>query len=277
MDLVTVTSMKEHQQMILQAESLDKFVKPCTHWVVINDIDPDLEFWSKNLSKYYTNHTLKLITFNDHEHFSTYVHQGGYYSQQVFKLLISKYITGKYLIIDTKSFFVEETNLEDYEDQIGNGQIHDYAKDYRQNVLPSTIKMYARALNTLIDYKHLDCFCPFVVDTEILRSVNNLDELLNWFINLNSKHICEYLLYSTIFQKNKKIVKQKLKNRISSNYIWPGELFSSFSNEDFKKHRLLGLHYEWLRTCSDDELELANKYIKNIGFTNILSRPKDAR
>ena len=65
MDLVTVVCNRDYQQMLLQAESIQKFLAPCKHWVIVNDEEPDVLFWQENLSKYYTNHELIVIPYTD--------------------------------------------------------------------------------------------------------------------------------------------------------------------------------------------------------------------
>jgi hypothetical protein len=41
-NLVTVTCNRDFQFMLLQAESIQKFLEPCHHWIVINEYE-DLE------------------------------------------------------------------------------------------------------------------------------------------------------------------------------------------------------------------------------------------
>ena len=45
MYLATVTCNRDFQQMLLQAESIQKFVEPCKHVIIINEDKFDYNFW----------------------------------------------------------------------------------------------------------------------------------------------------------------------------------------------------------------------------------------
>ena len=103
MDLVTVTCDLDFNQMLLQAESISKFLKPCTHWVVINDQHIDKEKWESALTPYYHNHTLKLFTPN----WNSIPSDFGWAKQQAYKFVVSKYVNDDYLLLDSKNFFIK--------------------------------------------------------------------------------------------------------------------------------------------------------------------------
>lgn len=284
MDLVTVTCFEDFTQTLIQAESIQKFVEPCTHWIVVNEIRPELKYWKSSLAPYYTNHKLKLVSFSTHKYFSEYMRSGGYYSQQVFKLLVSKFIKSKYLVIDAKHIFKTPLNLNDYEDQRGNGTILDYSKVDAPNLNSLTIETYANKLGVPFSTRQLNCLCPFVIDAELLKQVDDLDDLLVWFSNIannlvpgnvsNQIHVNEYLLYSTIFQKYRSLEEQSLNKRIKSIHIWENELFSTIDSQQFDEFPLIGFHRRWVNTCPDNELKLANDWLNRFNFKNKLTRTK---
>ena len=61
MYLATVTCNRDFQQMLLQAESIQRFLNPCKHVIIINESYPDLDFWNRWLKPYYTNHELVIM------------------------------------------------------------------------------------------------------------------------------------------------------------------------------------------------------------------------
>ena len=108
MDLVTVTCNRDFQHMLLQAESIQKFLEPCTHWIVINEYeDLDVDRWHNALSKFYTNHKYNILTPTD---FGISMPPfNGWLTQQYFKLAISTFTNQDYIIMDTKVFFIKPT------------------------------------------------------------------------------------------------------------------------------------------------------------------------
>ena len=62
--LVTVTCNKERHMMVLQAESIQKFLAPCKHWVIVNEFNVNVDAWKELLTPYYTNHELEIEVLN---------------------------------------------------------------------------------------------------------------------------------------------------------------------------------------------------------------------
>jgi len=118
MKFLTVTCNRDQSQLILQAESIDKFVEdPIEHYIIINEDDPDILSWYKKLKQYYTKHRLILLPrFNyDYSIVQKYsdnvLDNYGWYMQQLQKLLFAYYIQDDYLILDSKDFFLKETHV----------------------------------------------------------------------------------------------------------------------------------------------------------------------
>lgn len=284
MDLVTVTCLKEQAQMVLQAESIQKFVEPCTHWVVINEPTlHDLGYWHSLLDQYYTKHTLKLISFHDEPFHEMYHRAGGYYSQQVFKLIIAKYIKEKYIVLDTKNIFIKPTNTADYKDCLGGpgGYIdyHAYNLTFQplSNINDCTIKTYCKKLKTPTSYVHLNCFAPFIMDARAIHSVKDLDGLMQWFSVIPIKynfprkapiHMCEYLLFSALANKFNYTAAEP--NPLRSSYLWQDSKFSKETIDELTTDNLIGFHYNWIKHSTDDELRFANEWLASLGFKNTL-------
>jgi len=107
MHLVTVTCNKDLNDMLLQAESIRKFLEPCTHWVIVNDYSIDKKQWIESLQPYYTKHKLKILFPN---YWATTL--DGYAKQNLYKLLISNLLDDDYIILDSKNFFIKKCNTE---------------------------------------------------------------------------------------------------------------------------------------------------------------------
>ncbi len=207
MDLVTVTCIRDINAMIKQAESIQKFVKPCTHWVILNDEHVDKELWNNVLTPFYTNHNLKLVVpkwkqwdFNFLTRlFHVPYHPMGYKIQQVHKLLISEKLTDDYLITDSENIFIKPTDINDWRDTIGSGTTIEFSKlgSYKE-----TIPHYAKKIGCDIPNLLLEPTTPFVINLEVMKSVEKLRPLLKWFHKLNKVPQSEFFLYSLLAYKH---------------------------------------------------------------------------
>lgn len=117
MKLATIVCRRDLKQMILQAESIKKFLSSCEHILLVDSITDDYSdnerFWTTALSEYYTNHNLKIVypkwSFTNSE-------TDGWVRQQSWKHLIAEYTEQDYLILDAKNFFIKPTSLEQWTD-----------------------------------------------------------------------------------------------------------------------------------------------------------------
>ena len=88
MNLVTVACNRDFNQMLLQAESIQMHLDPCTHWVIVNERNPDINFWQSALSPFYKNHELKLLFPGELLFPGKHYYKGGWNSQQTYKFWI---------------------------------------------------------------------------------------------------------------------------------------------------------------------------------------------
>ena len=178
MDLVTVTCNRDFQHMLLQAESIQKFLEPCHHWIVINEYeDLDIKKWQNVLSKFYTKHTYKILTPDDFSMDATAYRYRKWYGQQYFKLAISKFINKDYLILDTKSFFIRPDSLTNWYDTMGSGILHKFGESIDGPPWEDTSLYYANKLNV----EPLTNFLfgpPFKINMNVMQNLN-MKNLLN--------------------------------------------------------------------------------------------------
>jgi hypothetical protein len=121
-DIVTVAFDRDFYILLLQAQSINKFVTDCTHWIFIQSTTKSFEEWEDALSPYYINNRLNLINSSYMSTFSSTVHYSGWCEQQVLKLTASNKIKEEsYLILDSKNIFIRHTDLSDWPFEEGNG------------------------------------------------------------------------------------------------------------------------------------------------------------
>ena len=117
-DLVTVTCARDRGMQELQSHSINLMLtEPCNHYVIVEDTTLSLEDWHDMLCPYYTSHQLHLISATSLLAPECYINdsriKNGWHRQSVLKLLIATQIqTEKYLILDSKNFFICKQSLD---------------------------------------------------------------------------------------------------------------------------------------------------------------------
>lgn len=270
MDLLTVTCFHDKLPMLLQAESIQKFVSPCTHWVVINDNVHSIDEWYCLLKPYYQNHTLKVIPA---PFINEYVsNSAGWVSQQVYKLYAYKLIKEDYLVLDSKNFFIKPCSTSDWSDVIGSGVI----EGYRDNSgWALAVDAYSKHFNLPTDYIQLAVLTPFVFKKEIFEQVEDFDQFLLDFINIDTIK-SEFLMYSLLLRKlgvfptvDLTHIKHRKYNTITKKYrkIKIEQYIDyMFSSENIK---VAGLHRHFLNVMSKDDKVGIIKWLRNLGFKNL--------
>jgi hypothetical protein len=263
MDLVTVTCSKDKEQMLLQAQSIEKFLEPCTHWVIVNDKEIDKQSWINSLLPFYSNHDLKII-FPQWKMF-----QGsGYKKQQCYKFWISKLINDDYLILDSKNLFVKKTRLDDWHGILGSGILIDFSNP--DNIWLPTFYRYKKHLKFNSNpKKQLGIETPFVVKKEIIDLIEDLDNFLLWFNSQDVLH-SEFLYYSMVAEKNyllgpQSFIKNKLHKAFfpnKSTNIKP-QLEEIDSNNSIK---VISLHRDYIKKLTNNDIEFLNQWLENKGI-----------
>lgn len=264
MDLVTVTCWRDHKEMILQAESIQKFLKPCTHWVIINDLphilDDTKEFWYKSLPEFYSDHNLKILVpeWNTDEYCT-------WERQQMLKYWIYQFIKDDYLILDSKNFFIKDCSLEDWKNQLGCGLLQDYETEGKWM---ETSQFYAKPFNSEIITNGYSVQTPFVFKKQVLEKIKNVDKFSKKWIN---KHLVtgvvpsEFLYYSYLDKENLKNYKPHAQHYT----VWPNvpetwEEILEISKSNTCK--IFGMHRTTLENYSEVEKNQFKKFLTDLGF-----------
>jgi hypothetical protein len=259
MDLLTVTCNRDFQQMILQAESISKFVKPCIHWVIINEPDPDINYWRHHLTPYYKNHMLKVKP-----RLVESTVENGWYTQQLQKIAAAQLILKDYMVLDSKNFFIKNVDIDNFQHILGNGnQVP--SSSYKKNV-QRFLSHCSKLFNKPIPEKLLTEFTPFVIKykplVDVLQKYNTI-ELIPEYKNFGNYKVSEFLMYSILIQDLEEY--QNFNEPVSScTTVWGNyndsninpiitteelKLLSyAFVNDNIK---LLGFHYRLLNDASN--------------------------
>ena len=264
MDLVTVTCLRDYKDMIRQAQSIDLFLEPCTHWIIVNDEFIDKEFWINSITPYYQKHNLKLlfpkwskINFIDKWRYKPQ-HPTGYKNQQVHKLLISQQIKNDYLIIDSDTFFIRQTSVDEWKNILGSGRTMLYS-----DVVPDmqrTIEIYASKLECEIPKYVFDCCVPFVINYDVLQNVKDLNKIVHWFNKVREPQ-SEFYFYNLLAYKYGKFDGNTLLENDKSRLFFNRKL-SMFDDHSDLKAILFKPQY-----FNNAEKQRINKFLLSKGIT----------
>ena len=284
--------------MLLQAESIQKFVEPCNHVIVVNEDKPDIDFWYRWLKPYYNNHNLSIIPRIPYYFPTSFLGTGfnqspsgdassnGWRTQQLQKLLLAYDFEDDYLLLDSKNFFTKKTNINEWDDIIGSGA---FLRLGDGNPFSSSCKLYSDLLE-----KPMDCYLraqtPFKVARDPFIKKCKRTELayLLFYPEFKGSPATEGIFYSHF-------VKDEIDKFISTykpddrNYltVWShnrsevARLLFDISLSD--KIKIVAFHRELLSNIDDKELEIINFWLGSdnpkfgLGLKNkIYPMPRDS-
>lgn len=259
--LVTVTCSADIQPMLLQAKSIQQFVDPCEHLVIIEDDNYDLNYWKKILSNFYTNHTLILKKYN---HVYT-AGLNGWGRQQVYKLAAAFDCLERYLVLDSKDFFIRKTNISDWDTYQGSNDIivpHDgfpfphaststqYAEYFKKPVLPiiqNNVTPY------VINLKYIN---KKILTKQLYDFVSM--PLLSEFIFYN------YMAHDQVFTKHSFEINRLWKLNLHQTNITVDD---STTNDNVK---VFSLHRDAINMFTSEQKKYVNDWLCTIGLNNYL-------
>lgn len=275
MDILTVTCLRDLNDFLLQAESIQRFVKnKCRHIVYVNEPKDQLDkkFWETKLKPYYTKHDL-LLVFPE---FNTYApnSDSGYIKQQFYKLEAAKYFTKKYLVLDSKNFFVKPCETTMWESQIGSGII---AEINTNDFWYPVFNTYAEKLQITEKLtKFWAIQTPFVIDPAVISDIKTT---LDMFFVENAGLYSEFIFYSLLGHKKRFFNLHNAKTQNLKHKCVFGEwdvtqlddyltFMQSLENEVY----IVGFHRYFLNKCSDEQLDKINIWISELDLTNRVKR-----
>lgn len=203
-EIVTVTCTRDKWCMVLQAHSLEVFIKePYIHYVIIEDDKTDIAEWERLLTPIYNNHKLVLINKDTHPNLYPTNDIHGWYRQQIIKFLVHTLINGnRYLLLDSKNIFVKTIDLAKFEYE-GSGSHVSNEDDWLQYWYP-WIDYISKKLSKPIPKLFWMPMTPFVVDKSIVQTILstcNFEKLVLDGLD-NTLPISEFLLYAFFSNTN---------------------------------------------------------------------------
>lgn len=283
--LVTIVCRRDTQQMLLQAESISRYLEPCEHIILVDSVTDRFsdheEYWTRLLAKYYNNHELKLVfpswsfTFNETD---------GWIRQQCWKHLVLEYVQDDYLILDSKNFFIRPDSLDNWQNYYCSQHLLD---------LSTTLTRYQALSKLYADYwgiaeqTHVPYMCtPQLFKKTVMGSIKNINQEMISFLNSkiknpNSKHdgyfVSDFLWY---FYKSLKIEgfsqwTQLIEGKIEPNFktLWGPYIdldFMSILNSLEENIKIVGFHRFFLKNLDHTNKNKINQWIIDQNLTHTL-------
>lgn len=275
--------------MLLQAESIQKFLNPCKHVIIINESYPDLEFWNRWLKPYYTNHELVIRPRIQYPYPSSVLGvrdrygaidttSSGWRTQQLQKMLLAYEYEDDYLLLDSKNFFIRQTDIMEWDESIGSGSYMGFGAIHH---FVGTYEKYSELFEKDIEY-YTGPYTPFKIKRESLASKCKISELGYKLFYPEHYNVpaSEGIFYSFLIEDEiNQLVGIPF---VKSLTIW-GDDKSNFVKTLFKmladpNIKVAGLHREILSTMTKQDLKIVDFWLNSkLGFVNkIYPMPRDS-
>jgi hypothetical protein len=282
MDLVTVTCNRDLTAMILQAESIQKFLNPCTHWVIVNENIPNLDKWHKALSPFYINHKLKLLPrlYDAPEDYSDIDAKWGWRMQQIQKLYVATILEDDYLILDSRNLFIKNTDLEEFREIQGSGIIQRLDDSKFNNPRHQAyLEKYCSKLGIDKPKFALCEFTPFKIDLDTIKNFKDLYNVHEYlisepYIHTNLESSSEFILYSMLIPNISTNFKEEIKWETIHNFpvkednILYAKTFlritKAINNENIKVLKFDRSLIDNLKQC---DLDILNNILQELRFS----------
>lgn len=289
MHLATLTCNRDIRQTILQAESIQKFVSPCTHWVIVNQYKitkSNKQRWQEYLQPYYTNHKLELV-FPDDLNFYKLPYAKSrngttYFNGWKYQFTIANVIQDDYMCLTPKNLFIKSVELEKYRKIIGNATAVDnigrtaYGQkeisDFLQQEIPQFVFIsnppfvinYQRLKDRLLDMKAFDKFW----DDICVKIYNNeVKGILDW-------HFYSFIMHDKFHWKmTEDLFHYWLSTPQITDYGKDPEGYLK-KIDLHNKMVVLTIHRNFIKNCSSTQLKIINNWLRNKGLFTRLKKLK---
>lgn len=280
MYLATVTCNRDFQQLLLQAESVQKFLQPCKHVIIINETSPDLVFYHKWLDRFYTNHELILrprIPYHyPVEGFRRTVSNDGssieWQIQQLQKLLLAYEYEEDYLLLDSKNFFIKPASLSYYmnKDFYGSGSVKILGHNYegREDKYGANYKIYLKLLDIKETPEYITTInTPYKIHRDLLVNRMPRESLGNYLFapNFYNSVTSEFTFYGLLLADHTEKFKfNDFEHRPC--ILWPWNphvdhidhyLYQSANSKSF----VMGFHRDFLNLTGPEHIERINNWL----------------
>ncbi len=257
-DLVTITCNRDFNQMLLQARSVEKYLKHgTTHWVFVNEEEKSLFDidWESELKSFYTNHKLNVI-YCDPSYWSL-IHNG-WVIQQIHKLEAVKIVEDDYLLLDSKNFFTVPTDLSTWTHHGSGVVISKKINPVVWEMWDRTNIVYGKFLGVPKIKKYYAPETPFFIKKEVAEACINKPNFPKWFASVHETSDASEFLYYSYFLK---MFGYDISYNRRHCAIWPvnDNIKVWFEQEDFKLMEISGIHRTWTKNATArSKKEVAN-------------------
>ena len=268
----------------MQAESIQKFLEPCKHVIIVNQDNPDIDFYHRWLDPYYTKHELVIIPKIKYNYPVKGLQQNlnligtgiEWRIQQLQKLLLAYEYEEDYLLLDSKNFFIKSTNLDSWENIFGCGKLTSQLKSVNsKSIFSLTGEIYSDLLN--VSTKQLLApATPFKINKELLTSRCKKQEL-GYFLyapEFNGRVTSEFIFYSVLLDD--KIQEHRNWLTHMDGTLWESDL-EDLSNKLYQLQNnenitVSGFHRNLLGRVDVNQLTMINSWLKfALGLNNSIS------
>ena len=202
--LVTITCSRDRSMQKLQSYTIDKFVQgACNHIIIVEDNKIPLSEWQTELAPFYNKHHLMLLdTLLDNDSYQNdSVKKNGWHRSALLKLMAAEHVnTEKYLLLDSKNFFVRQVNLDSWPCDEGNHLVeplHSNGQLSNGRSWPNLFQ-FGKKHSIPITKNTYSTTTPFMVKTNTVKNLLKLD-IASLFLN-NTGWSSELFLYSVYAQ-----------------------------------------------------------------------------
>ena len=258
MDIVTVVPKHPFyiNQILLQAESIQKFVEPCTHWIVINETNPDMFYWHDILDRFYTKHELR---FWNPSYISNLTPKENSRAR-VMKFSISEILNDKYLCLDCKNFFIKPCSIEEWRNIDGSG-----ASIPASDNIEASHK-YAMLLNKPLLKNSFKLHSPFVMNPDIIKPYipRLVEESVEFFSNFADEYMCYSYMYGE--PKETEYYHKSFFSTFKHHKMNLEDFLTSMNNNE--KVKMISFSKFLLNLYSKQELDHIRNFLHDLGFKN---------
>ena len=267
-NLVTVTCTRDKWNMILQAQSIDKFLNDnITHYVIIEDDQTSRQEWLDLLSPYYKKHQLILIDKQTNPQWypktrNLFDNMQGWQVQQILKLSVSTLIDSDfYMNIDSKDVFIKPCTLSSLCFE-GNAESIPFLGEYINDGFKFWIHKVSDYTGKKIPKTFWTYQTPFVFKTKVSQQIVNEINLEDLFLQV-LQYQSEYLLYR-FYSNDTPALNHPVP--IYHRFMSPEQLELLDEKYNIESIVIFTLH----RHAFSEDNTLINKFLLSKGFDNKL-------
>lgn len=271
-NLLTVTAELDRAAALRQRQSLAIYIQePLTHWIVINEQNPDLESWQRDLESFKGTHQLKILELDMAQYqFSVQAlakqNNWGWQRQQIIKLAAYQQIGADYLVLDSKNFCIRPTSLAQWQQQTASGFRENL--EAKGNGWLNTVKAYTTFFGVEQNTRPWSMQTPYRFEYKILEDLHRQHPEIYREIWDLPVWPSEFLLYSAYLD-----LRQHRGNTQKPSHwtVWSRNSYSDFLEIRDKIYakpeiKMAGLHRDFIKKLNTEQRVSVNQWLTLLGL-----------